>query len=221
MARAEILPLFPLRTVVFPGMDLPIHVFEERYQRLLHDRRGKDPLFGVVLIREGNEAGDQPRIHDVGTATTLVDIQPYDNGRCDLLVRGTRRFRVLEGDWRESYLTASITWLDEPPQRDPTDLADLHARVRQAFGRYLDLLAHATGIRIDPAEIGADPVADAWAISAAMPFDLSVKQRLLQAGTPADLLTRLHSAINQEWALLQATGAGAVSQHPLRSFSAN
>ncbi len=51
-------PLFPLATVLFPGMIVPLHIFEERYRRLIRERQGDDPIFGIVLTRRGNEAGD-------------------------------------------------------------------------------------------------------------------------------------------------------------------
>ena len=96
---AERLPLFPLGTVLFPGMLLPLHLFEERYRCLMRDRQGADPIFGVVLTRHGREVGDRPEIHAVGTAASLLGAGRYPDGRYDVVVRGTRRFRVEAGDW--------------------------------------------------------------------------------------------------------------------------
>ena len=107
----ERIPLFPLGVVLFPGMLLPLHLFEERYRRLMQVRRGNDPIFGVVLTRQGREVGDQPEVHEVGTAATLLGAGRYPDGRYDIVVRGGRRFRVEEGDWASSYLTASVSWL--------------------------------------------------------------------------------------------------------------
>ena len=106
----ERIPLFPLGVVLFPGMLLPLHLFEERYRRLMQVHQGNDPIFGVVLTRQGREVGDQPQVHEVGTAATLVAAGRYPDGRYDIVVRGGRRFRVEEGDWASSYLTASVSW---------------------------------------------------------------------------------------------------------------
>jgi Lon protease-like protein len=91
----EPLPLFPLGTVLFPGMLLPLHVFEERYRTLMRDQQGRDPIFGVVLTSQGREVADTPEIHRVGTAASLVAAGRYPDGRYDLVVRGGRGFGCL------------------------------------------------------------------------------------------------------------------------------
>ena len=72
MSVSDVLPLFPLGTALMPGMDLPLHIFEERYRRMLIDQHGADPLFGVVMIRSGREVVDQPEIREIGTAASLT-----------------------------------------------------------------------------------------------------------------------------------------------------
>src|SRR5262245_23460490 len=95
-AVVESLPVFPLGTVLFPGMVLPLHIFEDRYRRLMRDRQGAEPIFGVALTSRGQEVGDEAEIHRVGTAASLVGAGRYPDGRWDVVVQGGRRFRSEE-----------------------------------------------------------------------------------------------------------------------------
>ena len=95
----EVIPLFPLGTVLVPGLLLPLHVFEPRYRRLVHDLQGREPdhrAFGVVAIREGHEVGERgvKALHDVGTLAMVRDVHPYPDGRFDLRTNGDARFRI-------------------------------------------------------------------------------------------------------------------------------
>jgi len=121
---AEPLPLFPLgHTVLFPGVVLPLHVFEERYRELVRTLvelpEGARRRFGVVAIRQGWEVGEDAvsALHDVGCAAELRRVSRYPDGRYDIVTVGTDRFRLRSVD-RESrpYLVGSVEWLPtEPP----------------------------------------------------------------------------------------------------------
>ena len=219
----ETLPLFPLQTVLFPGMVLPLHIFEPRYRKLFFERSESDPIFGIVLTRSGREVGDRPEVHTVGTAATLVEAIRYDDGRVDLAVRGGRRFRVLGGHWDEEYLTATVEWLVEERAGEGGDEADRLARqVQRAFGAYLEALGRTMGQRLEGPEIGGGPVAVAYAVCAMMPFGTADSQRLLQAEPAAPLLGELLGMLKRERELLLTTGIGGpADHHPGRGFSAN
>ena len=83
----ERIPIFPLGVVLFPGMLLPLHLFEERYRKLTAERQGSEPIFGVVLTRQGREVRDRPDIHEVGTVATLVAAGRYPVARFAVVVR--------------------------------------------------------------------------------------------------------------------------------------
>ena len=95
---SERLPLFPLGTVLFPGLVLPLHIFEPRYRRLVRDLLGgPSPMrFGVIAIREGRETGVRgvSALHEVGCVAAVKEITELDEGRYDLLTVGTQRFRL-------------------------------------------------------------------------------------------------------------------------------
>lgn len=166
------IPLFPLRSVLCPGVALPLHIFEDRY-RLMVDRclrRGED--FGVVLIREGAEVGSKGQdIAAVGTTATIRRAGRYPDGRFDILTVGQRRFQ-LEAVDRESepYLLGHVRFLGEPTGPEP-EAARQAERVGRRFLEYLELLqpfADGEGpeveieveIEIDEEDaLGIDPVA--------------------------------------------------------------
>ena len=108
------LPLFPLNTVLFPGMTMGLHVFEDRYRALVHhlltipDRSQR--LFGVVAIREGYEVGSHgvQSLHRVGCVAQMTTVEPADDGRFDIEVVGRERFRLEAVDASGPYLVSTV-----------------------------------------------------------------------------------------------------------------
>ena len=125
----EQLPLFPLNTVMFPGVSVPLHVFEDRYRALVHhlltisDKSMR--LFGIVAIREGYEVG-QPHLslvqslHRVGCVVQMTSVEPYEDGRFDIEVVGRQRLRLEGIDTSGSYLVGDVETLSERTRRAPT-----------------------------------------------------------------------------------------------------
>src|SRR4030067_2100194 len=102
------LPLFPLNTVLFPGMPLPLHIFEERYKRLIRDCLETHQPFGVVLIRKGYEAnGPLAEPHEIGCTARIVDIQPLSDGGINVITLGENRFRIHSLDRKSTRLNSS------------------------------------------------------------------------------------------------------------------
>ena len=194
---AEPLPLFPLgHTVLFPGMVLPLHVFEERYQELVRTLvelpEGARRRFGVVAIRQGWEVGEDAvsALHDVGCAAELRRVSRYPDGRYDIVTVGTDRFRLRSVD-RESrpYLVGSVEWLPaEPPlgpagQSGPAGAAGLADAVATLFAEYVDAVAGLQGRPSEDTELPDDPVQLAYAVAAAAVLTLEDRQALLEADT--------------------------------------
>lgn len=152
-------PLFPLHTVLAPGIAMPLHVFEDRYRAMVRRCIEASAPFGVVLIREGSEVappdgGNQElSIAGIGTFAEIREASRYADGRWDLLVVGTSRFLVLEvhAD-REPYLVAEVDpYPDEPG--DPDALEALAGRVTRRFVDYLQLLQPRDGEAADPIDV--------------------------------------------------------------------
>jgi Lon protease-like protein len=186
---AEPLPLFPLgHTVLFPGVVLPLHVFEERYRELVRTLvelpEGARRRFGVVAIRQGWEVGEDAvsALHDVGCAAELRRVSRYPDGRYDIVTVGTDRFRLGRVD-RESqpYLVGLVDWL--PPEPPATGVAGLAGAVGALFADYVDAAAGLQGRLTDEAELPGDPAELAYAVAAAAVLTLEDRQALLEAET--------------------------------------
>ena len=218
------IPLFPLGSVLYPGLALPLHIFEERYRllvsRLQAGTTDEDRSFGVVAIRAGHEVGaaSVSALHEVGTAALLRRVTPYPDGRSDILTTGSRRFRLLAVDHSQPYLLGEVEWL---PESDGTasDLDSLAAGVGAQFRAYQHVLAGddpdettadgAGGEDTDGAgtALPHDPTVLSYLVSAAMLLDLDDRQRLLAAPTTTDRLRRLASLLSRELAALRLLGA--------------
>src|SRR5260221_3575683 len=98
----ETLPLFPLGTVLYPGLVLPLHVFEDRYKQLVRDllKEPEPRRFGVIAIRVGRETGigGVSSLHEVRCTATVREVVEADNGQYDLATVGTDRFRLAQVD---------------------------------------------------------------------------------------------------------------------------
>jgi Lon protease-like protein len=102
------LPLFPLNTVLFPGMPISLHIFEERYRLMIGRCIEQNGPFGVVLIREGREVGGEAAPYPVGTTAAIGSNVRLDDGRYYLTATGQRRFRIQYFAQRQPYLLASV-----------------------------------------------------------------------------------------------------------------
>src|SRR6185437_3260270 len=124
---SELLPLFPLSTVLFPGMRLPLHIFEERYRQLVTDLRARpEPRrFGVIAIRKGREVGADgvTALHEVGCVAEVRQITPHADGRFDLATVGAERFRLLRADTSLPYLQGEVEMLNDDASPAGTDQA--------------------------------------------------------------------------------------------------
>ena len=198
------LPLFPLGTVLFPGLVLPLHVFEERYQALVRQLverpEGTPREFGVVAIRRGWEVEQQGALtlHDVGCIAQVRQVTAHPDGRYDLTTVGTRRFTVRRVDAdREPFLVAEVDWLDEPAGPGE-ELDRLVPNVLDLFQRYLRL--------IRPAQVGEqvpeDPTVLSHVIAAAAALSLDERQALLAAPDTAARLRAERALLRREVALL-------------------
>lgn len=199
---ADLLPLFPLGTVLFPGVPLPLHIFEERYRTLVRELLdGPDPRwFGVVAIRLGSEVGDDtPEVYDVGCVAVLRRVEAYPDGRYDIVVAGGPRFRLDTVDTERPYLRGAVELLDE--ERGP-DAQLRAAAARAAFTAYWQTLGTARGEDTEIPELPSDPLALSYLISAALQVDVGDKQAMLEAATAASRLTLARRLLRRETALI-------------------
>jgi Lon protease-like protein len=136
------IPLFPLHTVLCPGIVLPLHVFEDRYRALTRHCLATGAPFGIVLIREGRAvgAGATPTLADVGALVEIREAGRYSDGRYDLLAAATGRFAIDAVDpGRAPYLVADVTPLEDEIG-DEARAERLAATAVRRFVRYLELM---------------------------------------------------------------------------------
>jgi Lon protease-like protein len=180
---SETLPLFPLGTVLYPGLVLPLHIFEERYRQLVRDLlAGPAPQrFGVIAIREGRETGvaGVSALHEVGCTATLRQVEQYEDGRYDLVTVGTERFRLVAlDDDAQPYLQGEVELLAEVTGDEAA--AGLAARaVQEAFRGYLGALAQRGAGQIEVPDLPDEPLLLSYLVAASMIVELSDKQTLL------------------------------------------
>src|SRR5450631_4583716 len=140
---SQTLPLFPLGTVLYPGLLLPLHIFEERYRQLVHDLLdGPEPRrFGVVAIRKGRETGMEgvSSLYEVGCTATLRETEEHDDGRFDLITVGTQRFRLESLDESRPYLQGAVEFLPED-DGDSAAAGPAASLVAASFHGYLEAL---------------------------------------------------------------------------------
>jgi len=201
VSAGQLLPLFPLATVLVPGLVLPLHIFEPRYRQLVADLQAlpeADREFVVVAIRDGREVGaDGARaLFDVGTVTSVREISPLDDGRFDIVTVGTRRVRIGELDTSLPYLQATVTDL---PEESGGDTEPLAAAVAEQFVKYRSMFTDDDG-----SSLPDDPRVLSYLVAAAVVIDLPQRQDLLAAFTDADRLRAELAFLRRETSLIAA-----------------
>lgn len=204
--------MFPLGTVLFPSMVLPLHVFEDRYRRLMQDCLAGDREFGVVLIERGSEVGGGDVRSDVGTVARIVESDELPDGRFAVVAVGVRR--ILVDAWLndDPYPRAEVhDWPDPPPDpaRAEGELDDAVAAMSGPFRRAVAYKAE-LGESTVPATIALsdDPSLAGYQAAAVGPIGPLDQRRVLATELPVDRLRLLAELFDEEADVLAARLAG-------------
>ncbi|MER6468324.1 LON peptidase substrate-binding domain-containing protein [Streptomyces collinus] len=224
------LPLFPLNSALFPGLVLPLNIFEERYRammrELLKTPEDEPRRFAVVAIRDGHEVAPaapgmpdqtaQPErgpaagfgpdplksFHGVGCVADAATIRERADGTFEVLATGTTRVRLLSVDASGPFLTAELEELAEDPGEEAGALAE---GVLRAFRQYQKRLAGARERSLATgAELPDDPSVVSYLVAAAMVLDTPTKQRLLQAPDTASRLRDELKLLRSETSIIRS-----------------
>ena len=202
------LPLFPLGAVLYPGMLLPLHIFEDRYRQLVRDLLdGPEPRqFGVIAIRKGRETGIEgvQSLYEVGCTATLRRAEQHPDGRYDIVTVGTQRFRLLALDETLPYLQGEIELLTED-EVDEAAAAPAVRAVQVAFRAYLDALTEWGGATVRVEDLPAEPVLLSYVVAATMVIDLPERQSLLAEPDAVARLNAQRALLSRETAMLKTT----------------
>jgi Lon protease-like protein len=189
--------MFPLGTVLFPTLFLPLHIFEPRYRELARHCVDGDQEFGVVLIERGSEVGGNDVRTSVGTVARILEATELDDGRWVLGTVGTRRIRVREWLPDEPYPRADVEdWADGEPDADVRERYDaVVSHLRRVLALRSELAEPAVDATI---ELSDDPVMGSFQASAVAPLGPADQQRLLLSEGPSERLLLLESLLREE-----------------------
>lgn len=199
------LPLFPLNSVLFPGMPISLHIFEERYKQMINRCLGEKLPFGVVLIEHGLEAhGPLARPHPVGCTAHITQMETLHQGRMNLVAVGETRFRIqrLYPD-KYPYLTGDVTF-DPLPEGDAETLIAEARHLRIWVGRYLEALGRPERLPFTVDQLPDDPLVFAYLAATLLQMPAGQKQPLLEAPDAVSLVTSLSHLYRREIALVRA-----------------
>lgn len=201
------LPLFPLGSVLYPGLVLPLRIFEDRYRQLVVDLLAgpAPPQFGVIAIRHGRETGVDgvSALYETGCTAVVRQVEQYTDGRYDLITVGTQRFRLLGLGDQEPYFRGDIEFLPDEPG-DEAEAALAVPGVQQAFRAYVEVLAERGGTEISFPELPDEPVLLSYLVAAAVVVDLPVKQGLLAEADAHRRLAAERALLTRETQMLRS-----------------
>ncbi|MGH3331668.1 MAG: LON peptidase substrate-binding domain-containing protein [Nocardioidaceae bacterium] len=203
------LPMFPLNTVLFPGVTMPLHVFEDRYRALVHhlltipDKTLR--VFGIVAIREGYEVGTHgvQSVHRIGTVAQMTSVTPQADGGFDIEVVGRQRLRLDSMDTSGPYLVGEVEVL--PEEKDPGAAAVEEAqKALSMFEAYRKQLAEMRDTEALDINLPRDPTYLSYNLSATCPLTLKERQALLEADSARERLTMLRLSLREEMRAMRA-----------------
>ena len=190
MTAGSVIPLFPLHTVLFPGGPLPLRIFETRYTDMVGRCAREQLPFGVVLIQEGEEAGEVATTATVGCTARIADFGTLQDGLLGISCVGECKFRVRRV-WREAdgLNMAEVAWLPPEPELSlPADYAPLAGIVRQALGELAEHYEHVEEKFDDAGWVGSR-------LAELLPLQLVDKQLLLELEDPIARLDALMGVV--------------------------
>ncbi len=216
-----VLPLFPLNAVLFPGMQLKLHIFEDRYKTMINHCIEADEPFGVVLIRHGDEGlGPGATPYTVGCAAGIDQVQKLPLGRMNIVTTGRRRFRIKAIDKSNSYLLGDVEYFI--PADDRPKVVQVYGRaLRPLLLRYVGMLASSTDSRIDLNQLPKQPRAVAQIASILLQTDNPHKQELLAIDSLSSLLMSLVDIYRLETILLKIRLSPPGDEFNIGCFSRN
>lgn len=197
------LPLFPLNTVLFPGMPLSLHIFEDRYKQMINECIEDHKPFGVVLISKGVEAfGPVAEPHPIGCTAQITQVQPLTHGRMNIVAIGQERFRIDSLEQDHPYLAGMVELM--PFVTEKTDLIEtVGNKLRPWVKRYLKVLAEAENLHFDFEQLPNDTLGLTNLAAFLLQLPAEEKQDLLSIPNSLDLVREVYELYRREVTLLE------------------
>jgi Lon protease-like protein len=192
------LPLFPLPVVLFPGVPLPLHIFEPRYRQMLDDIRVSNNLFGLSYFDASTSEREIPKLGEIGCVAEVTETLTLPDGRSNILTIGLVRYRIDSYIERgDPYLVVRVTYFEDDDKDEGTlqiaasDVADTFTRIAKAVRTINDE-------RVNLPDISdTEPERLSFLVSAAMEVEVEVKQELLELRSTGERLRRLRGMLDQ------------------------
>jgi len=220
--------LFPLNTILVPGLVLPLHIFEPRYrlmvQELLEIPDEDEREFGVVSIRDGHDVTTLgiDALHPIGISAIMREVTPSEDGRYDIVTTGARRFTVKAVDTSSPLLSADVEWLPEPVPVESAELSLLTKSTLSEFAAYRAALSGELNSNVSIfEELPKDPVVVGYLLTAAILLPTDERQALLGAETAESRLELVRTLLRRETSLIQHFGALPAIDLLTDNFSSN
>jgi ATP-dependent Lon protease len=190
------LPIFPLAVVLFPGVPLPLHIFEPRYRQMLIDIGINNSLFGVSYFDATTATTEVPPVGHIGCVAELSETQTLPDGRSNILTVGVIRYRIDEYVERgDPYLLAQVSFFEDNEEDDDLlresshEVADTFTRIARAVRTINDERASLPDIS------DTEPQRLSFLVAAAIEVDTDLKQELLEIRLTSDRLRRLRDIL--------------------------
>ncbi len=207
------LALFPLGTVLVPGLVLPLRIFEPRYRSLVEDLMElpeRERIFGVVAIKSGHEVGEgaATALHEVGTTAVIRHVSDNGDGTYEVVTSGAVRFRLhgLDEAAGTPYLTGMVSALADAGRDEDDEVMTLADRVSAAYSAYRDLLG------LEPPELPSSSRVLSYLVAAGMVLELGDRQSLLEQPDTASRLAAEVRLLKRERYLVEHLGALPVTE---------
>jgi ATP-dependent Lon protease len=190
------LPLFPLPVVLFPGVPLPLHIFEPRYRQMLLDIRLANNLFGLAYFDPTSAEGEAPPVGQIGCVAEITETQTFPDGRSNILTLGVIRYRIDSYvDSGAPYLVAHVTYFEDD-EEDESRLAGAAKEVAETFTRIAQAVRTINDERAALPDISnTEPQRLSFLVAAAMEIDADLKQELLELRSTSERLQRLRGML--------------------------
>lgn len=197
------LPLFPLHTVLFPGMALPLHIFEIRYRKLINECIENATPFGVVMIDTGEETGGEVTVQNVGTTAFVTGVRRLETGEMDIATVGMTRFIVESTHDRNPYLTGIVRNLPLEGLDDEENV-NLAKQISELLTRYLHIIGTLHEIEFNLDDLPTDPEKIAMMTAIVLQIPNKDKQRMLNTTNLSELLRMQRLILNREAQILKS-----------------
>jgi Lon protease-like protein len=190
------IPLFPLAVVLFPGVPLPLHIFEPRYRKMLSDIQAGNGLFGVSYFDASVSERNSPPVGSIGCVAKVTESHTFPDGRSNILTVGIIRYYIDEYvETDEPYLVIRVSCFSDD-EEDSASLRDSSREVGETFARIARAVRTINDERTNLPNISeTDPEQLSFLVTAAVEVEAEVKQELLELRSTSERLRRLRDIL--------------------------